>query len=67
MIKGKYLGTIKEQRKLIKPSDKFKQVFVFDWNAEEDTSKDINPLYARRHDPKLLFGKGYMGGVDHEE
>ena len=40
---------------------------MFDWDASEDTSKDINPLYAQRHDPKLLFGKGYMGGADKEE
>jgi ATP-dependent RNA helicase DDX23/PRP28 len=58
LIKGKYLGTIKEKKKQIKQSDKFKQVFHFGWDASEDTSKDINPLYATRHDPKLLFGKG---------
>jgi ATP-dependent RNA helicase DDX23/PRP28 len=42
-------------------------VFLFDWDASEDTSTDINPLYAKRHDPKILFGKGYMGGVDQNE
>ncbi|CDW80241.1 dead-box atp-dependent rna helicase 21-like [Stylonychia lemnae] len=66
MIKGKYLGTIKEKKRVIKPSDKFKQVFHFEWDASEDTSKDINPLYSQRHDPKLLFGKGFVGGVDHD-
>lgn len=40
---------------------------MFDWDASEDTSKDINPLYAQRHDAKLLFGKGYVGGVDKDE
>ena len=38
MIKGKYLGTLKDKKKIIKPSDKFKQVFNFDWDAAEDTS-----------------------------
>lgn len=41
-------------------------MFHFDWDASEDTSKDLNPLYATRHDPKLLFGKGSFGGVEHE-
>lgn len=45
-IKGSYLGTVKEKKKVIKQSDKFKQVFHFDWDASEDTSKDFNPLYA---------------------
>ena len=45
--------------------DKFRQVFKEDWDASEDTSVDVNPLYARRKDPVLLFGKGYVGGVDH--
>lgn len=67
MIKDKYYGIAKEKRKVIKPGDKFKQVFVFEWDASEDTSQDINPLYAKKHDPKILFGKGYMGGVDQNE
>ena len=68
MIKGRYLGTIKDEKKRsLKPGDKFKQVFVFDWDANEDTSKDINPLYAKKHEPKILFGKGFMGGVDQNE
>eukprot|EP00347_Sterkiella_histriomuscorum_P020962 403335789 len=65
-IKGQYLGIIKEKKRVIKPSDKFKQVFHFAWDASEDTSKDINPLYNQRHDPKLLFGKGHLGGLDLE-
>lgn len=28
--------------------DKFRQVFKEDWDASEDTSIDINPLYAKR-------------------
>ena len=37
-----------------------------DWDPSEDTSVDVNPLYAQRKDPKLLFGKGHVGGVDQE-
>jgi ATP-dependent RNA helicase DDX23/PRP28 len=66
MIKGKYYGAVKEKKKILRPGDKFKQVFVFDWDAREDTSQEINPLYAKKHDPKILFGKGFMAGVDHE-
>jgi ATP-dependent RNA helicase DDX23/PRP28 len=67
MIKGQYINgnTIINKKKVIKHgADKFKQVFMFDWDATEDTSTDINPLYAQKHDPKILFGKGFMGGVD---
>ena len=31
----------------MQPSDKFK--FNFDWDAAEDTSKDLNPLYNNTH------------------
>ena len=46
--------------------DKFRQVFKEDWDACEDTSIDINPLYAKRKDPRLLFGRGFVAGVDQE-
>jgi ATP-dependent RNA helicase DDX23/PRP28 len=49
-----------------KPGDKFRQVFTEDWDASEDTSKDINPLYQNKANPSLLFGKGFVGGVDQE-
>lgn len=68
MIKGQYIngqGSNNSKKKVVKHgADKFKQVFLFDWDASEDTSTDINPLYAQKHDPKILFGKGFMGGVD---
>ena len=41
-------------------------MFTEDWDVKDDTSFDINPLYAKRHDPKLLFGKGFVAGVDHD-
>ena len=37
--------------------------FVFDWDREEDTSKDYNPIYANRHEA-LLFGRGNIAGID---
>ena len=67
-IKATHLGTapkqdrLKVQRRL--GGDKFRQVFKEDWDACEDTSVDINPLYAKRKDPKLLFGRGFVAGVD---
>jgi ATP-dependent RNA helicase DDX23/PRP28 len=67
MIKGQYMGMIKEKKRVIRHGDKFKQVFMMDWDASEDTSQDINPLYANKHDPKILFGKGFIGGLDQNE
>lgn len=47
LIKQQYLGLNKPKKRVIRPSEKFK--FNFDWSAEEDTSKDLNPLYATPH------------------
>lgn len=38
-----------------------------DWNPEDDTSNDINPLYQNKYQPKVLFGKGHIAGIDMEE
>jgi ATP-dependent RNA helicase DDX23/PRP28 len=38
VIKGRYMGTISDKKKVVRPGDKFKQVFLFDWDASEDTS-----------------------------
>lgn len=35
--------------------------FNFEWNAEEDTSPDYNPLYAQRAEVNF-FGRGKLGG-----
>lgn len=66
-IKMQYLGLTKEKKKLLKPSEKFKNIFNFDWHASEDTSWDANPLYNTRHEGMVQFGKGKMGGIDIEE
>jgi|TARA_B110000003_G_scaffold236121_1_gene240643 ATP-dependent RNA helicase DDX23/PRP28 len=41
--------------------------FVFDWRKEEDTSRDLNPLYDRPHEVAPMFGRGMIGGVDRRE
>lgn len=43
-----YLGLNKEKKKILKPSEKFKNIFNFEWDATEDTSIDFNPLYMNR-------------------
>jgi ATP-dependent RNA helicase DDX23/PRP28 len=57
----------KDKRKLIKPSEKFKNVFNFEWDESEDTSHDINPIYENRIEPHLLSGKGIKAGLDSKE
>ncbi len=52
---------------MIKPSEKFRNIFNFDWDKAEDTSYDINPLYANRLEPNLLFGRGLVAGCDTKE
>lgn len=66
-IKDQYLGKKTQKKKVIKASEKFSKVFQFDWEASEDTSNDLNPLYAKRMDVNLLFGRGYRAGVDMRE
>ncbi|KAL1304940.1 hypothetical protein AAFC00_003852 [Neodothiora populina] len=40
--------------------------FNFEWNAEEDTSADHNPLYANRQDT-ISFGRGKLGGFAEDD
>ena len=65
MIKQQYLGAEKPKKKTLKLSDK--QRFVFDWDASEDTSRDLNPLYDHTHEAALLFGRGFRAGIDRRE
>jgi ATP-dependent RNA helicase DDX23/PRP28 len=39
------LGLNREKKKILKPSEKFKNIFNFEWDSTEDTSIDYNPLY----------------------
>ncbi|EEY70514.1 DEAD/DEAH box RNA helicase, putative [Phytophthora infestans T30-4] len=66
-LKDQYLGKTVKKKKVIKASEKFSKVFQFDWEASEDTSADLNPLYAHRMDVNLLYGRGYRAGVDMRE
>ncbi|KAK9817009.1 hypothetical protein WJX72_008215 [[Myrmecia] bisecta] len=65
MIKQQYLGGDKVKKKVLKGSEKFR--FNFDWGAEDDTSKDLNPLYNSTHQASLLFGRGMRAGIDRRE
>ncbi|KAI8474201.1 MAG: pre-mRNA-splicing ATP-dependent RNA helicase [Monoraphidium minutum] len=65
MIKNQYLGAEKERKRVVKASEKFR--FKFDWDAQEDTSRDLNPLYQNLHEATLLFGRGMRAGIDRRE
>ncbi|XP_046847137.1 probable ATP-dependent RNA helicase DDX23 [Xenia sp. Carnegie-2017] len=59
-IKARYLGITKKKRKVRRLTDK---KFVFDWDTNEDTSVDYNPIYKEKHAIQL-FGRGHIGGID---
>ncbi|ANQ08827.1 Snrnp protein [Plasmodium coatneyi] len=68
IIKQQYLGLNKKKKKMQKPSEKFRNIFNFEWDQSEDTSRnDTNPLYQNRLEPQLLFGRGYIAGIDVRE
>ncbi|TDH71795.1 hypothetical protein CCR75_009008 [Bremia lactucae] len=66
-LKDQYLGKTVKKKKVVKASEKFSKIFHFDWEASDDTSADLNPLYAQRMDVNLLYGRGYRAGVDMRE
>ncbi|CAD7928912.1 unnamed protein product [Amoebophrya sp. A120] len=67
-LKKNYLGLRDEKRKLQKPSEKFRNIFNFEWAADDDTFRgDTNELYTKRPEPQLLFGRGYRAGMDVRE
>jgi len=65
VLKEAYLGKKKVKKTVIPPSQKFK--FSFDWEPTEDTSIELNSLYDSKHKVSLLYGRGFMGGVDRRE
>ncbi|PSC74094.1 DEAD-box ATP-dependent RNA helicase 21 [Micractinium conductrix] len=65
LIKQQYLGAEKVKKKVLKATERMK--FVFDWDAGEDTSRDLNPLYQNLHEANLLFGRGFRAGIDRRE
>jgi ATP-dependent RNA helicase DDX23/PRP28 len=66
-IKEAYLGTKTKKKRIMKPSEKFARIFQFDWEAGDDTSQDLNPLYQERANVALAFGRGYRAGIDMRE
>ncbi|GLI77372.1 mRNA splicing protein prp28 [Penicillium ochrochloron] len=63
LLKQRYMGT--EQTSNFSAKKKRKRTtdrkFNFEWNTEEDTSGDYNPLYQSRHEANF-FGRGRLAG-----
>lgn len=63
-IKQRYMGadqnlsTFSAKKKRRRTTEK---KFNFEWNAEEDTSPDYNPLYQERAEA-IFYGRGRLGG-----
>lgn len=45
-MQERYLGGKKEKRMIRRMNEK---KVVFDWEMTDDTSQDVNPLYAEKH------------------
>ncbi|KAI9727848.1 MAG: mRNA splicing protein prp28 [Cirrosporium novae-zelandiae] len=64
LIKQRYMGAdqntsnFSAKKKRRRTTDK---KFNFEWNAEEDTSPDYNPIYQQRAEPNF-FGRGRLAG-----
>ena len=61
-IRARYLG----QHKAKQINMKYQAMHRFDadWDTKEDTSRDTNELYDKKHDAAVLFGRGLVAGVD---
>lgn len=63
LIKKQYMGA--DQTSNFSAKKKRKRTtdrkFNFEWNTEEDTSGDYNPLYQHRHEANF-FGRGRLAG-----
>ncbi|KAI9369769.1 hypothetical protein BJX61DRAFT_536168 [Aspergillus egyptiacus] len=63
LVKQRYMGSettsnFSAKKKRKRTTDR---KFNFEWNAEEDTSGDYNPLYQNRHEANF-FGRGRLAG-----
>jgi ATP-dependent RNA helicase DDX23/PRP28 len=64
LVRMRYMGaetnqsTFSAQKKRRRTTEK---KFNFEWNAEEDTSPDYNPIYSTRAEASL-FGRGRLAG-----
>ena len=68
-IKEYYIG--KEGPKIIKkkenkPKEMIKDFFVFDWKDTEDTTNEKRN-FLPNITPRIMFGKGVVGGVDNKD
>jgi ATP-dependent RNA helicase DDX23/PRP28 len=64
-IQAEYLGLKKPNKRKLKSSDRHK--LAFGWNEKDDTSRDLNPLYDKKFEPSIMFGRGRLAGVDTAE
>ncbi|KAJ2399581.1 mRNA splicing protein prp28, partial [Coemansia sp. RSA 2559] len=64
-IRKRYLEG--EQASLRSTRKQSNRKVMFDWDASEDTSRDISDLYENRHQFQQLFGRGKVAGVDEAE
>ncbi|KAJ1801483.1 mRNA splicing protein prp28 [Coemansia sp. RSA 2399] len=64
-IRKRYLEG--EQASLRSTRKQSNRKVMFDWDASEDTSRDISDLYENRHQFQQLFGRGQVAGVDEAE
>ncbi|KAI1621650.1 pre-mRNA-splicing ATP-dependent RNA helicase prp28 [Exophiala viscosa] len=68
LIRQRYMGadinvsTFSAMKKRRRTTEK---KFNFEWNAEEDTTPDYNPIYNNRAQPSF-FGRGRLGGFDEQ-
>ncbi|KIX00456.1 pre-mRNA-splicing ATP-dependent RNA helicase PRP28 [Rhinocladiella mackenziei CBS 650.93] len=68
MIRQRYMGadmnvsTFSAVKKRRRTTEK---KFNFEWNAEEDTAPDYNPIYNNRAEANF-FGRGRLGGFDEQ-
>jgi ATP-dependent RNA helicase DDX23/PRP28 len=61
-LRKEYLGVRKMEKKVIRGADRLK--FVFEWTEDEDTSKEVDPLYDLSHRKTPLFSqRGHLGGT----
>ncbi|XPT02529.1 RNA helicase [Ascochyta lentis] len=69
MIKNRYMGaeqnlsTFSAKKKRKRTTEK---KFNFEWNEEEDTSYDYNPIYQQKAEANF-FGRGKLGGFTEDK
>jgi ATP-dependent RNA helicase DDX23/PRP28 len=58
------MGLNPVKRREMRNSDKFKNVFNFEWADKDDTMQLASSIHMNKLEPKLLFGKGVRAGID---